>query len=408
MEEKQLLYRIWLNDCCDHDPKQVYRLLKEVGTPEEIFQTDFHKLPYSKLFRMGQRLRLHHNLDKAKRFLEDCREKEIQLISMDDENYPHGLLEVFAPPQILYAKGKIPQFNQMFGVAVVGTRKGTKEGLSFSKKLGYDLANNGAVIVSGMALGMDAASQWGALEAGGTTVAVLAGGVDVIYPRENADLYQHILTHGCILSEQPPGMEGKRYFYQQRNRIMVGLSHAVAIVEGEEKSGTAITTRLALESNVDVFAVPGNPLNPYSVIPNQLLRDGCTPLTDALDIIEEYIQRYPEKMDYGISMKGKPIVGIPHPEQIKQKVDTGKVSTAAVSEKSQESFEDWLKGREFSKEEETILRFLKDAMDTVTYDDIADACKMDAGLLSSQLIILQMKKAVSQSAGGQYKIEIGG
>ena len=396
MDEKQLLYRIWLNDCCNHDPKQTNRLLKEIGTPEEIFHTDFHKPPYSKLLRMGQKLRLHHNLDLAAKFLEDCREKGISLISIDDENYSNGLREVFDPPQILYVKGNAPDFNRMLGVTVVGTRTGSDDGIKFSRKLGSDLAASGAVVVSGMALGMDAASQWGALEAGGTTVAVLAGGVDMIYPKENGDLYRHILTHGCIVSEQPPGTIGKKHFYHQRNRIMVGLSHAAAIVEGEEKSGTAITTRLAMESNIDVFAVPGNPMNPYAALPNQLLRDGCTPLTDALDIIEEYIGRYPEKLEYGISLKGKPIVGVNHKEKIKNK------------EGDKASFEMWLRQKGFSPEEEKILRFLKDAENAVTYDDIADACEMDAGVLGSQLIILQMKKAVSQSAGGQYKIEIGG
>ncbi len=396
MDEKQLLYRIWLNDCCNHDPKQIHRLFKEIGTPEEIFRTDFHKPPYSKLLRMGQKLRWHHNLDAVAKFLEECRQKGISLISIDDENYPNGLREVFDPPQILYVKGNVPDFNQMLGVAVVGTRKGSEEGIKFSKKLGYDLAVNGAVIVSGMAVGMDAASQWGALEAGGTTIAVLAGGVDVIYPKENAQLYRHILTHGCIVSEQPPGMIGKKHFYQQRNRIMVGLSHAVAIVEGKEKSGTAITTRLAMESHADVFAVPGNPMNVYAELPNQLLRDGCPPVTDALDIIEEYIGRYPEKLEYGISIKGKPIVGINHKEKIKN------------AEGDKASFEMWLKQKGFSPEEEKILRYLKDAEQAVTFDDIAETCKMDAGLLGSQLIILQMKKAVSQSAGGQYRIEIGG
>lgn len=403
--EEQLLYRLWLSICCDHNPKQINRLLKEFGSPEEIFKMDFHKPPLSKHLKLGQRLKVSHNLSKAKNLLEYCRENGIRIISVDMDEYPERLKEVFAPPQILYVKGEELDFNKIFGVSVVGTRKGSREGELFAGRLGVDLALSGATVISGMAVGMDAAAHWGALQKGGTTIAVLAGGVDVIYPTENKDLYEHILTHGCIVSEQPPGKRGEADFYQQRNRIIVGLSHAVAIVEGKKKSGTSLTARIANESNADIFAVPGNPINQYSELPNSLIQDGCTPLTSAFDIIETYIDIYPEKLEYGNGKKGRPVIG---------KIKGEKPERLKKEEKpagpSDEDFEAWLgQDNKFSPDDQKILRFLWEKKGPVSYDDIADNCGIDASQLGSQLIILQMKKAVVPSAGGQYELErIGG
>lgn len=417
-DEKQLLYRIWLNACCDNNPSQVQRLLDEIGTPEEIFHTDFYKPKFAGKLKLGQRLRLDTKLDAAKRILDTCRKKKIRVLSVADTAYPEGLRQVYAPPQILYVLGDAPDFNEMLGIAVVGTRSGTGEGERFAGILGHELADNGVTIVSGMALGMDAAAHWGALEAGGTTVAVLAGGVDVLYPRENKELYQHIQTHGCIVSEQPPGTVGKPYYYKHRNRIMVGLSHGTVIVEGAAKSGTAITARLAMENNRDVFAVPGNPLNPMSELPNHLLQDGCTPLTGAMDIVEEYLSRYPEKLAYGLSQKGRPVVGgirkdfkpvsweQPVPQKEKRTEKTYRQDPKQTPEITEAALAQWMERHGSGEEEQQILRFLLEHGGRADYDEIADFCKIDSGMLSSMLIILQMKKAIVPYPGGQYQLQI--
>ncbi|MBO5364554.1 MAG: DNA-processing protein DprA [Clostridia bacterium] len=408
MAEKDLLYRLWLNDCCSHNPSQVNCLLREFGTPEEIFKLDLTKPAYSKFLRLGQRLRIAKNLDAVARNLEAWQKEGIQVLSIDEPAYPERLREIYDPPQILYVKGELPDFNRMLGVTVVGARKATDDGRRFARAMAKDLAAGGGVIVSGLAVGADSAALWGALEAGGITVAVLAGGVDKIYPKENTELYYHILKHGCILSEQPPGTIGKPYFYEQRNRIMVGLSHGVVVVEGEVKSGTAITVRLAQDANADVFAVPGNPLNAFSALPNELIRDGCTPMTGALDIIEEYLGRYPEKLEYGIEQLGKPLVGVKPEEKPKEKPVDWNLSKhePKKSEITDERFEEWILEKNLSFEEKKILQVLREQGDEVAFDDIADACGIETGLLSSQLIILQMKKAVSQSAGGRYSLQI--
>lgn len=414
-EEKELLYRLWLNDFCNHNPEQVNRLLQELGTPEEIFQLDLTKPVYSKYLRIGQKLRISKNLDVISKRLEDWQKMGVQVLSIDDEAYPDRLREVYAPPQVLYIKGKMPDFNKMLGITVVGSREASDDGRKFAREMAQELAKNGGIIVSGLAKGADGAALWGALEAGGITVAVLAGGVDKIYPRENTELYHRILDRGCIISEQPPQTTGKRYFYEQRNRIMVGLAHGVVVVEGKSQSGTAITARHAIESNADVFAVPGNPMNVYAELPNGLIRDGCIPVTGAMDIVEEYIDSYPEKLEYGVSLLGKPVVGVKPESQprkglaaLKEAIAVTKPKASYKKSVSEQELTEWFEEKSFSEEEREILRFLWERGDEVPFDDIADVCSAETGLLSSQLIILQMKKAISQSAGGRYKLRIGG
>lgn len=411
-DEKQLLYRIWLNACCDHEPMQVRRLLDTIGTPEEIYRADLFRSPYAGKLKLGQRIRLSTKLDGAKRILEQCEKSGIRVLSIDDPDYPACLKEVYAPPQILYVFGEMPDFNQMLGVAVVGTRRGTGEGERFAGILGHDLAANGVLVISGMAKGMDAAAHWGALEAGGNTVAVLAGGVDVIYPKENAELYTHIKTHGCIVSERPPGQVGKPYYYRQRNRIIVGLSVGVAVVEGERESGTSMTARLAQENNRDIFAVPGNPLNPMSHLPNDLIADGCKPLTDAMDIVEEYLSLYPEKLAYGAEQKKRPVIGSmkkkKKPVSRAKPGENKKQTPPKEKALSAEDLEQWMNAHSIQEEEKDILRFLFQKGGMAEYDEIADFCQIDSGILSSMLIILQMKKAVIPHAGGQYQLGITG
>ncbi len=413
-EEKELLYRIWLNDCCNHNPGQVNNLLRKFGSPEEIFKMDLTKPEYSKYLKLGQRLRIAKNLDSAARNLEVWRSMGIRVLSIDEPDYPERLRENFNPPQILYVLGEAPDFNQMLGVAVVGSREASDDGRKFAREMATGLAKAGGVIVSGMAVGADTAALWGALEAGGITVAVLAGGVDRIYPRENTDLYYRILNHGCILSEQPPGTVGKPYFYEQRNRIMVGLAQGVVVVEGKVQSGTGITARLAQDANADVFAVPGNPMNPFAELPNQLIRDGGIPVIDALDVVEEYMNLYPEKLEYGINQLGKPLVGMKPREKFKEWRRSKRKErqaprleeTSKDEEKlSAEALEQWFLEKNFSAEERKILQFLWEKDEDVAFDDLADACGMETGLLSSQLIILQMKKAVDQGVGGRYRLQ---
>ena len=408
MEEKRLLYTIWLNQVCGHNPSIIHRLLSKYQTPEEAYSANHFDSGFYKTVKLSKVLTMDRTLESAKRLLDYCHKHDIQIFDRDDERYPEQLKHIDEAPTLLYAKGAIPDLNRMLGIAIVGTRNGTEDGEKAAHLLGRSLADSGAVIISGMARGIDGAAHCGALECGGTTLAILAGGVDKIYPSEHTDLYRHILEHGGVLSEQPPGVIGKPQYYRMRNRILVGLSRGTVIVEGELKSGTALSARHATNSNRDVFAVPGNPMNPTSALPNALIRDGAKQVVDPLDILEEYLNLYAEELAYGIRLKGKPVTGrvqdLNHPPR--EKVMPVMERAKPDSETLIYQLEQKLKAGTFKEEEEKILRYLCLRAESVSFDDLAENCGLDIGTLNSMLIILQMKQMIEQAAGGQYRIQL--
>ena len=187
-------------------------------------------------------------------------------------------------------------FDDEVAVTVVGTRSCTPYGVRAASQLGYELSKQGALLVSGMAKGIDGEALKGALRAGGFTAAVLGGGADVIYPAENRRLYQDIAATGVILSEYPPGTVPKAEHFPVRNRLLSALSLATVVVEAPEKSGALITAATALEQGREVFAVPGPFDAPMSRGTNALIREGAGLVCEAWDVLSFYESRYPHKL----------------------------------------------------------------------------------------------------------------
>lgn len=202
-----------------------------------------------------------------------------------DLDYPALLGKIPDPPPYIYQIGPwLPDARPV--VAIVGTRKPTAYGRSVAYRLGRELAEAGAVVVSGMARGIDCTAHQGALDAGGTTIAVLAGGADVCYPPEAAPLYRRIMQSGAVISERAPGCEPRGEYFPERNRIISGLAHGTVVVEAGEHSGTLITVDSALDQGRDVLAVPGSITSSMSVGPHRLIRDGAALASTAREILE--------------------------------------------------------------------------------------------------------------------------
>ena len=205
-----------------------------------------------------------------------------RLIVLGDADYPEMLAAVDPPPPLLWTLGDASLMARPC-IAVVGARIASAGGQRIARGMSQQLGEAGHVVVSGLARGIDAAAHTGALPTG--TVAVLGGGVDDIYPPDNADLYAQIVEQGCVVSESPVGARAQAKDFPRRNRIISGLSRGVIVVEAELRSGSLITARLAGEQGRDVFAVPGSPLDPRSRGPNELLRQGAI-LCEGLDDVE--------------------------------------------------------------------------------------------------------------------------
>ena len=236
------------------------------------------------------------SLSEANRILGSCLEKWIHVLTYQDAAYPTRLKHIPDPPLTLYYQGNLPDFDAEPAVAVVGTRRASAYGCMTARRMGYQIARCGGLVVSGAAGGVDTLAMKGALLAERPVVGVLGNGLDVIYPRSNRDLYRDVACRGCLISEFPPGTPPLGRNFPRRNRIISGLCCGVVVVEAPEKSGALITAQLALYQGRDVFAVPGNVDAACSAGSNGLLRDGAIVAQSGWDVMEEYQSLFPEKV----------------------------------------------------------------------------------------------------------------
>lgn len=206
------------------------------------------------------------------------------IVSIGQTSYPTNLAETSDAPPFLTVLGD-PDHLTRPAIGVVGARNASLNGRKIAGMFAADLAKAGFTVWSGLARGIDTAAHSTAVEY--STVAVMAGGADVIYPRENAELHAKICESGCVVSEMPPGTEPLARYFPRRNRIISGASTGVVVVEGTPKSGSLITARIALDQGREVFAVPGSPLDPRAQGPNGLIRDGAVLVRSATDVLDE-------------------------------------------------------------------------------------------------------------------------
>ena len=236
------------------------------------------------------------DLRPAEKILEDCRWEKLQILTYQDAAYPNRLKNISDPPLVFYYKGRLPDFDGLPLIGVVGTRGASPYGLTAAKRMGYQIARCGGIVVSGMAFGIDGMAMRGALTGGGAVVGVLGCGAEQIYPVSNRSLFEDTESYGCILSEFPPGTPPLARNFPKRNRIISGLSCGVLVVEAPEKSGALITARQAADQGRDVFVVPGNIDVPTFVGSNRLLRDGAIAVSHGWDIMSEYEAQFPDKI----------------------------------------------------------------------------------------------------------------
>jgi len=286
--------------------------------------------------------------------------KIIEHILFDGEQYPALLKEIPGPPTRLFYRGQLPHPDSIC-IAIIGTRKATAQGKIMAQRIARDLAANGIVIVSGLAIGIDTVAHKGALEASGKTIAVLANGLDNVYPAQNTSLASDLLAHGgAILSEYPTGTPAYPNQFLERNRIVSGLCVATIVVEAPERSGTLATARFALEQGREVFVVPGPADHPNYIGSHRLIRDGARLVTAASDIYE----------DLGINPK------------------------------SQSSPQQSLFAQEATPMERAIMKVLTEAGKPMSIDKIAERTTMEARAINTALTSLVMAELVKETEHG--------
>ena len=232
---------------------------------------------------------LRHALADEARLLGGLAKKKMALVLREDAQYPPLLRQIAHPPHPLYVYGET-DLTDRFPVAVVGTRRASAYGLTHTREIAAELAQTGVCVVSGLALGIDAAAHTGALDGGGRTVAVLGSALDKPYPQENEPLMRRILeSGGSVVSEYAPGTPPSRYSFLQRNRIIAGMCLGTLVTEGPRRSGALNTATRTLENGREVFALPGNVDSPGAQLPNMLISEGARLVTGAADILSALV-----------------------------------------------------------------------------------------------------------------------
>jgi DNA processing protein len=315
MEFDPRAYWVWLQHALGAGSSKQNRILSGYRTLADFYKAGMESWLLDGYFTRGELEKLESfSLPDAAALIEYSEKIEQSVLTPDCEEYPELLRQIHNPPCALYVKGKLPNLTVVPSISIVGTRKATATGIMTARSFAFELAKQGAVVVSGGALGIDTAAHSGALQAGGKTICVLGCGIDYNYLMGNASLRAAIATSGAVVSEYPPHTQPSSSNFPIRNRIISGLSLGTLVVEAAGKSGSLITADFALEQGRDVFAVPAGIYSPVSQGVNNLIKSGAKPVSNASEILEEYLSRFPDK----ISLEDNSTNVIIHPPESKQ------------------------------------------------------------------------------------------
>lgn len=384
-----LKYWIWLAELPELTNQARLALLRHFGTPENAFYADAGEILLTEGITRAQAEALDNkSLAAAERILEDCRRLGLRILTLQDAEYPNRLRNIYDPPFLLYVRGHLPQVDEEAVIAVVGTRTCTPYGETCGEKLGYGLARGGAVVVSGLARGVDAAATRGALRAGGVPIGVVGGGVDVVYPPEHRYLYEDVAAAGALLSEYPPGSEPDKLHFPVRNRIMSGLAVAAVVVEAPLRSGALITANTALEQGRDLFAVPGPIDAPASAGCNRILRDGGMIVTEARDVLSQYAGRFPDKLRLEEAREEPVTLGY---QARRERAEAPKAAPPSLS----------VSGSGLTDDQLALLRALSDTEPRLA-DDLIEETGIPARRVLSALTLLELDGHVTQHTGKRY------
>lgn len=404
-----LKYWLWLTSRKGMDAPSALAVLDHFVTPERAYYADledYQALPLRPQVKQGL---LDKELDTAERILEQCDRLGLRIMTFQDADYPARLKQIADPPAVLYIRGRAFHFDEEAAIGVVGTREPSGYGIQCAERFGLELARGGALLVSGIAEGLDSCAIRGALKGGGPVVSVLAGGVDVPFPVQNRYLYEDVAAAGALISEYPPGTRHRGHHFLARNRILSGLSLGVLAVECRIHSGTMSTVNHAIEQNRDIFAIPGAIDAPMSEGTNRLIRQGARLVTCGADILEEYWGRYPLKLSASAPLTPEAAqarledlrqgerAAQPVPEEVSAPI---KAEVSAAKQNERELVPVSEQKSRFTDDELAVLAALGDKH--MTADELVEMTQLPARRVLSTLTMLQISAAVEEQPGKRF------
>lgn len=394
-------YWLWLTNLKGFGAAGAMRVLNHFATPERAYYADPEEYELIEGLTAFQCRALgDKDLSRAEAILADCQRLSVRIMTIQDGDYPERLRQIFDPPVVLYIRGRTFAFDDEVAIGVVGSRNPSVYGRKTAAKLGLELASGGALVVSGIAQGLDAEALRGALKGGGPVVSVLAGGVDVPYPVGNRYLYEDVAAAGALISEYPPGTRHLAEHFPVRNRIISGLCLGVVAVECRPFGGTMSTASRVLEQDRDLFAVPGPIDAPLSEGPNRLIQQGAKLVTCGSDILEEYWQRYPLKLK-----ASAPLTPEAAQERLSSLAQEREASAPTKKEEPPAAPE-----RELIPAHQQKVRFTDDQIvllhalgrETRSADQLVELTQIPARRVLSALTMLQLDGAVEEQPGRRF------
>lgn len=391
-------YWLWLASQSNVSPRARAALIAHYGGAEEAFFAPsgaFARLPG--LTERDAALLEARDLRHVNAILSACHALGLDVVTMQDAAYPARLKAIFAPPVALFVQGSIRGLDEEAAVSVIGTRSATPYGLKMGRRLAYEIASSGGVVVSTLSPGIDEAAARGALLGGGKCVGVLG----CAHSERLSPLQRDIAASGALVSEYPPGTVTQKSFFRDRNRIAAGLSLAVAVVEAPSTSGALLFAGEALEQGKEIFAVPGNADAANSAGTNALLKQGARPVTCGWDVLSEFEGLCPGRLHPSRSRlpeepaPSPPAAAPAKPAKEKKEIDKEKP-------KDYIDLRDQLSG--LSTEQLEIITAIGKGKQHI--DDIIEATGYPAAKVLAQLTVLEIKGYISRSAGKRISLNI--
>ena len=388
-------YWVWLASLDALRPVEKAAVIRTYGDPEAaFFAPKGDVLRVEGLRETAAEALEQRDLRAANRILGACEEQNLRVICQQDTIYPRRLKQIYAPPPVLYAKGRMRDLDEEPAIAIVGTRGATPYGVGLARSLSSGIVRSGGTVLSGLGMGIDGEAAKAALENGGGCVGVLG----TSHQEATGWLARQVADFGLLLSEYAPGTVSQRYFFRERNRITAGLSVGVVVVEAPEKSGALLFAEEALELGKEVFAVPGAVNAVNSVGTNRLIKDGATPVTCAWDVMSEFVGLYPDKIRRDDGCQTPPTLleraqEQPGPE--KKAVDSGQTR----------DYIDWKE--QLSQLNEDQLKIISAIEKDATHiDDIVETTGLGTAKVLAQLTVLEIKGYIRREAGRRVALKI--
>lgn len=400
--DSSITYWLWLSTRKGLPPQTGLALYHAFGSVQEVYHgTEAAYRPYD-LSPQGLQSLLDKNLDIAHTILGDCYQTGMFILPYTDCYYPNKLREILNPPLVLYGKGTMPLVDNTLSITMVGARDATPYGIRNGSEIALGLSQGGAMVLTGMAQGIDSACVEGALKAGKPLISVVAGGIDLCYPKESTHYYHDVATMGVILSEYPPKTRHFGGHFPLRNRILCGLSDGVLIVECKVTGGTMVTAYLALEQQRDLFALTGDIHAPTNRGPHRLIQQHQAYLTTcAKDILDFYQEKYPQSPPiHNPSLHSRVEETLPHIPRKETKArkpspaKTQEMPTYPVIQRKEQL-------ARFTDDQLMLIRYLGENAQSM--DDIVEGSGLTAKRALSAVTMLEMDGALEDVGNGRFR-----